>query len=107
MHEIGNSLLRCGKEVKSLTQVMLDEKAGIDEKTDALGLAVSNSLIMFRVNKLFVCGSALEDENFTGKLKAAVEKYMHGDVSLHIYDAKRAAFGAAIFAIEDYLCYIK
>ena len=102
MHEIGKSLICFGEEVKSLVQLMQD-----GEGTDALGLAVANSLIMYNVNKLFVCGSASKDEVFVEKLESAIKRYIGDEISFHIYDAKRAAFGAAIFAIEDYLRYIK
>ena len=107
MHEIGNTLIGFGGEVLPLLRIMRDEKRGAEEKISALALAISNSLIMYKVNKLFLCGSIALDNAFTDKLKSAVEGYICGEISMHIYDAKRAAFGAAIFATEGYLCYIK
>lgn len=107
MHEIGNSLVSSGGEVSSLKQILFDEKRDTDERANALSFAIANSLIMFRINKLFVCGSICEDENFMEKLHGAVKSYTGCETELHKYDAKRAAFGAAIFAIEEYLCYIK
>lgn len=107
MHEIGECLVTCGGEVSSLKQILFDRERSIDERASTLGFAISNSLIIFRINKLFVCGSICEDEKFIEKLRDAVKKYTKFETEIHKYDAKRAAFGAAIFAIEEYLCYIK
>lgn len=107
MHEIGNTFINSEGQICSLKQVLFGSERDADERVRVLALAIANSLVIFNTKKLFVCGSICEDVSFIEKLDEALKNYMGSEIRMQTYDAKQAAFGAAIFAIEKYLRYIK
>ncbi len=107
MHEIGRCKVLTEKGEEELHRVYFKSDKSDDEKNEALAFVIANSIILFNVKKLLVCGTAFNEEEELTNLKTLLEKHASRTLDIRRYDVKRAAFGAAIFAIEDYLKYIK
>ncbi len=107
MHEIGRCKVMSGGKAEELHRIYFKSDKPKEEKNEALAFAVANTIILFNVKKLLICGTAFSEEEELEKLKVLLEKYASRTLDIRRYDVKRAAFGAAIFAIEDYLRYIK
>ena len=107
MHEIGMCNVVSNGESELLHKVFYGNERSLDEKISALSYVVGNAVILYNVKKLLVCGNVLDKDELFDKFKSLTEKYAGRSIDARNYDVKRAAFGAAIFAIDDYLKYIK
>ena len=107
MHEIGKCKVNINGEIAELHTAYFGLCKNLDERCDVLAFAIANALILYNTDKLLLCGSVFDEEGLYEKLSEKTEKYASKKLDIHKYDVKRAAFGAAIFAIEDYLRYIK
>ena len=107
MHEIGLCNVMSNGKPELLHKVFNGKEISLDEKISALSYVVGNAVILYNVKKLLVCGNVLDKEELFDKFKKLTEKYAGRSIDMRNYDVKRAAFGAAIFAIDDYLKYIK
>ena len=107
MHEIGRCKVLTQKGIEELHRIYFKLDISKEEKREALAFAIANSIIIFNVKKLLICGTEFSGEEELSAFKKILEEYSSRVLEVRRYDVKRAAFGAAIFAIEDYLKYIK
>ena len=107
MHEIGRCKVLTQKGIEELHRIYFKLDISKEEKREALAFAIANSIIIFNVKKLLICGTEFSGEEELSAFKKILEEYSSRELEVRRYDVKRAAFGAAIFAIEDYLKYIK
>ncbi len=107
MHEIGRCKVVAGNREEELHRIYFKSDKSKEEKRNALAFTIANSIILFNVKKLLICGTEFSGEEELSEFKKILEEYSSRKLEVRRYDVKRAAFGAAIFAIEDYLKYIK
>lgn len=100
MLEIGNALSKSGKRLKKL---MTSENF-----EDEFVYILANVLVLFDVYNVMLCGAYLDEhEGFAKRIEKELSDSMEHDVSVTEYDVRYAAYGAALYATEEFLSYIK
>lgn len=73
-----------------------------------MAFAISNILTLFEIKNLVICGGYIEShESFAEELKKAIEDLIKNEIDVSVFDVKNAAYGAALYATEEYLYYLK
>ena len=73
-----------------------------------MAFVISNILTLFEIKNLVICGAYIEShESFAEELKKAIEDLIKNEIDVSVFDVKNAAYGAALYATEEYLYYLK
>lgn len=101
MMEIGNCVAPDGTKVSRT----VFENDGV---VPVLAFTLSNILSLFEIDNVILCGKYVEDHNgFPEELKKAMKSIAEKETEVLVCDVKNAAYGAALYATEEYLSYIK
>lgn len=87
----------------SLDEILNSDKSKsvFDDMALKLGGALSNAMLIFDVEKVFICGKMTDYKDMYFEKMCSVIKECCGDnASVEIYDVKRAAIGAAHIATD-------
>lgn len=100
MLEIGNAISKTGERLKALLE---------DESFEReFSFVLSNVMIIFDVYNAMICGGYLNSHpSFVKGLEGELSALTGKQVRCNEYDAKKAAYGAALYATEEFLSYIK
>ncbi len=100
MLEIGNVFSNSGERVKS--------SLGSDDFEKKFAFALSNLMIIFDIYNVMICGGYLNSHPlFVKRLEGEISALIGSEVHCDEYDARKAAYGAALYATEEFLSYIK
>lgn len=101
MMEIGRCVTPDGKKI---SQAVFEGSGAIE----ALAFTLSNILSLFEIYNVTLCGTYVEEHNgFSEEMTNSMERILGVTIDVSLFDVKNAAYGAALYATEEYLSYIK